>query len=461
MSLSRREFVAASAAASSLYGADRNVAPRPNILFILADDLAAWMTGCYGNREIRTPHIDNLARGGVRFNNSFVCTPICSASRATLFSGRVPKQHGIHDFLTDNPVADPPQGQKAPPDSFTKEQLLSDVLSRAGYDCGYVGKWHMGSDEKPGHGLSYTYTMSGGSRSYNDPRMFLDGAPVEEKGYLADLMTKRACEFIERQSASKPFLLSVGYLNPHTPYEGHPQKYYDMYASEAFDSVGYEPPAPNALREKNLLKDTLGNIRRAAAATTALDDQIPVLLEKLRERGLLDNTLVVFTGDNGYLLGRHGLWSKGLASDPINMYDEVMRVPLIMNWPGRIPTDAVAPEMVSFYDVLPTLCEAAGAEIPAGRNLCGRSFLKIARREPLPKKERWRNLVFGSFRNTEMARDTRYKVIVRNGGQGPNEMYDLTGDGREKVNLYDNPQYVTIRDSLVKELAGWRQKVAS
>ena len=118
-----------------------------------------------------------------------------------------------------------------------------------------------------------------------------------------------------------------------------------------------------------MLNDTVGNLRRCAAATTALDDQIPVLIRKLQERKLWDNTLIVFTGDNGYLLGRHGLWSKGLASDPINMYDEVVQVPLILSWPGKIPTGEMAPEMISFYDVLPTLCEATGSTPPSNRGL--------------------------------------------------------------------------------------------
>jgi arylsulfatase A-like enzyme len=117
--------------------------------------------------------------------------------------------------------------------------------------------------------------------------------------------------------------------------------------------------------------------------------------------------------------------------------------------------------MVSFYDVLPTLCTATGVPAPSGRNLCGRDFLKIARREPLDKKERWRNLVFGSLRNTEMARDTRYKIVVRNNGKGPNEMYDLATDPREKANLWDNAQFLNVRDSLMKELAAWRTKTAS
>ena len=283
------------------------------------------------------------------------------------FTGRVPRQHGIQDFLTERPIENPPQGQKEPPASFRSEVMISDLLSKAGYSCGYVGKWHMGEDAQPGHGYKYTYTMIGGSRSYTDPEMYLNGEKVQEKGYLAELMTQRACEFLDKQAAGTPFFLTVGYLNPHTPYSGHPQKYYDMYAKTPFNTVGWEPAAPNALREKEMLTDTVGNLRRCAAATTALDDQIPVLIRKLQERKLWDNTLIVITGDNGYLLGRHGLWSKGLASDPINMYDEVVRVPLILSWPGKIPTGEMAPEMVSFYDVLPTLCDATGITPPSNR----------------------------------------------------------------------------------------------
>src|SRR4051812_16815339 len=178
--MNRRAFLGATASAG-LYGAGKKTpVARPNILVILADDLAAWMTGCYGNKEIRTPNIDLLARGGMRFNASFVCTPICSASRATLFTGRTPKQHGIQDFLTDQPIAQPPQGQQAPPESFGREVMISDLLSQAGYQCGYVGKWHMGSDEKPGHGFRYTYTMKGGSRGYRDPDMYLNAEKVQE-----------------------------------------------------------------------------------------------------------------------------------------------------------------------------------------------------------------------------------------------------------------------------------------
>jgi arylsulfatase A-like enzyme len=460
MSVTRRSFVLG-ASGAPLLAQPRTPAPsRPNILLILADDLAAWMLGCYGNKEIFTPNIDRLAAAGTLFTNSFVCTPICSASRATLFTGRTPMQHGIHDFLTAKPVADPAQGQEAPPPSFAGEVMIPDLLAQAGYRCGYIGKWHMGNDARPGRGFGYTYTMSGGSNSYTDPVMALNGERVKESGYLADLMTRRALEFIGQQQAGTPWFLTIGYLNPHTPYEGHPQQYYDMYKSATFDSFGIRPKAPNALREANLMDDALGNLRKCAASTSALDAQIAPLQRLLIDRGFFENTLVVFTSDNGFLLGRHGLWSKGHASNPINMYEESIGVPMIWSWPGRVPTAILRPELISFYDFLPSVCEAVGLEPPA-RNLCGRSYFKVAAGRALPRKERWQDLVFGNFRYTDYARDNRYKVVWRNEGQGPNELYDLRKDPRENVNQYDNPQYLSVRDRLIAALRAWKQKYSS
>ncbi len=456
--LTRRSVLAAAASFPMVAQRSRKAASPPNIVLILADDLGAWMLGCYGNKEIRTPNIDLLARAGTRFVNHFVCTPICSASRATLFTGRVPRQHGIHCFLTDQPVENPPQGQKAPPPSFAQEVMLSELLARQGYQCAYLGKWHMGDDQKPGRGFHFTYTLMPGPRRYQDPLLSLNGQPVQEAGYLTELLTKKACEFIEGQKPGQPFFLVIAHLNPHTPYDGHPDKYYNLNETTTSETIGWEPPAPNALREKEYLKDIVGNIRRCAAAVTALDDQIPPVLEALNRTGLRDNTLIIFTADNGYLLGRHGLWSKGLASDPINMYEEVMAVPMIWNWPGKVPAMGSRPELVSFYDFLPTICEVVGIEPPGNRNLCGRSYWLLASGRSGRIKDPWPNLVFGHFRNTEMARDTRYKLILRDEGQGPGELYDLRNDPRERVNHYDNPEYVTVREALTRRIEQWRRQ---
>lgn len=460
MNVTRRQLFTSLAAAP--LAAQKKAAPsRPNVVLVLADDLASWMVGCYGNKEIRTPNIDRVARAGVRFHNSFVCTPICSASRATLFTGRVPRQHGIHDFLTETPVEKPPQGQAAAPESFARETMISDMLAGAGYRCGYVGKWHMGSDTKPGHGFTHTYTMRGGSIPYNDPVLYLNGEEKKESGYLPELLTRNAVEFLDQQNASSPFFLTVAYFNPHTPYDGHPQKYYDLYANANFASFGVSPVAANALREKEMMSDIVGNIRRCAASVTALDDQIPVLQKKIFDKGLFDNTIFIFTSDNGYLLGRHGLWSKGLASDPINMYEESIGVPMIWNWPGRIPIESIRPELVSLYDLVPAIAEATGVTPPAGGKLPGRSYLAAATNRPFPKKQPWKDVVFGQFRNTEMVRDKYYKLVVRNEGEGPNELYDLRSDPRERLNLYENPSFVTVRQALTADLTAWRQRAAS
>lgn len=454
MELTRRRMAGCMAAPFLLQR--RVSAPRPNIVLVLADDLAAWMTGCYGNREIRTPNIDRLADAGTRMLHSFVCTPVCSPSRATLFTGRTPRQHGIHDFLTEKPVSDPPQGQAAPPPSFGREVMISDLLAAAGYRCGYVGKWHMGADEKPGHGFRFTATIRG--RRYQDPELAVNGSAVMEKGYLAEVLTKYALDFIDQQEKNNPFFLTVAHLNPHTPYDGHPQRYYDMYRDARFETFGIQPAAPNALREKEYLDDPVPHIRRCAASVTALDEQVGALQRKLLARGLFENTIFIFTSDNGFLLGRHGLWSKGHASHPINMFEEVMQVPMIWSWPGRIPVQAVRPELVSFYDFLPTVCEAAGVEAPKDRNLCGRSYLPLLLNRPLPRKHPWPDLVFGQFRYTEMARDKYFKLVVREPGTGPGELYDIRKDPRERVNLYEDPGYSTIRARLEKRLAEWREK---
>lgn len=461
MSWTRRQ-VLAGAAAAPLFAQRRQTqaGSRPNIVLVLTDDLAAWMLGCYGNKEIRTPNIDALAAAGTRFVDSFVCTPICSASRATLFTGRTPNQHGIQDFLTPNPVADPPQGQKEPPETFSREVMISDLLSQGGYKCGYSGKWHMGNDTKPGHGYQYTYTFDGGSSPYQDPVMYLNGEKRQESGYLADLITQRACDFIDQQQKGQPFFLTVSHFNPHTPYDGHPQKYYDMYKDSRFESFGFMQAAPNALREKNLMGDIVGNLRKCAASVTALDDQIPVLRRKLLQKGFIDDTIVIFTGDNGYLLGRHGLWSKGHASNPINMYDEVVKVPMIWSWPGRIPVQSARPESVSFYDLLPTLCEAGGVSVPSGRKLCGRSYLPLVTNRPLPPKQTWDDTVFGQFRYAWMARDKRFKLVLRDDDNGPNELFDLGKDPREFRNVYDDLGYVTVKERLTARLKAWRESLA-
>ena len=176
MSLKRRNFLLGGLALPALARKKQPV-EHPNIVLIVADGLGSWMLGCGGNREIRTPNIDQLAQAGTRFQNHLACTPASSPSLATLLTGRVPRQHGIQDFLTGEPVENPPQGQSAPPASFHNEVMLSDVVAGAGYECAYVGRWNMGDDRTPQHGYRFWYTTDG-QIAYQDPQMNWNGQAV-------------------------------------------------------------------------------------------------------------------------------------------------------------------------------------------------------------------------------------------------------------------------------------------
>ncbi|HTS24574.1 MAG TPA: sulfatase-like hydrolase/transferase [Bryobacteraceae bacterium] len=266
----------------------------------------------------------------------------------------------------------------------------------------------------------------------------------------------KAGQFLEQQTASKPFLLTVGCPYLHPPYEGVAQKYHDLYAQTRFDSLNAQRvAAPNAARGKEMFADLIGSLRQAAAAVTAFDDDVGAIFTTLSQRRLLDSTLIIFTSTCGALLGRHGLWDAGEGSEPVNMYDEVVVTPMIWSWPGHIPAQAVRPEMVSTYDFVPTMCDLLEAERPVA-NLCGRSYVLLATGKPLPKKEPWRKTVFGHFRNTDMAREERYKLVVR--AQGPGELYDLTADPTEKVNQFENPQFMTVRGPLADQLTAWKYR---
>src|SRR6266542_2637977 len=201
MLLNRRYFLVGALSPAAL-ARKPQTPPRPNILLVLADGLGSWMLGCYGNQEIRTPNIDRLAQAGVRFQHHTVCIPASSPSRATLLTGRVPRQHGIHDFLTSEIGQNPPQGQATPPESFKNEIMLSEMLAGQGYECGYAGKWHMGADQNAQHGFRFWQTlMLDAAPSYQNPRMSVNGQVVTEAGYLTELTTAKAGQFLDQQTS--------------------------------------------------------------------------------------------------------------------------------------------------------------------------------------------------------------------------------------------------------------------
>jgi arylsulfatase A-like enzyme len=433
--LTRREVLLGAAGAAAAF-AKKPAPPPPNVLLITAGGLGAWMLGCYGNRDIRTPNIDLLARTGTRFLNHVAAAPSPAEGMASLLAGRAPA-------------------------SAPAARFISDMLAAKGYMCGYSGRWNIGDGVQPRNGFKFWYTLPEQPVSYEDPTMSRNGSIVREKGFLPEIITRGALEFLDARKPGEPFFLVVSYTGPGEGYEGLPAKYTSMYAPAEMLDIGWRPEAENAVRGKDAFTDIFGSLRKCAAAVTALDDQVPPLLKKLDERKLRDNTIIVFTSPSGFLMGRHGLWGDGRASDPPNMFEESVETPMIWSWLGKTPPEAVRPEVVGADDLLPTLSEALALPAPKGAGLCGQSYLPAVTGDPFPKKRPWTNIAFSRFGDTEMVRDTRYKLVMRAGGKGPNELYDLTKDDRETTNLFDNESFISVRDYLTGKLNEWRKGCAA
>jgi arylsulfatase A-like enzyme len=269
--------------------------------------------------------------------------------------------------------------------------------------------------------------------------------------------TAGALAYLDQQTPGKPFFVMAGFPGMHPPHEGIPQKFRDLYGTTKFDTLDLQrTAAPNARVGKEMFGDLAGNVRKFAAAVSALDADVAAMLAKLGQRSLMDGTLIIFTSSCGSLLGRHGLWDSGQASEPVNMYEEAVATPLFWSWPGHVPAQAVRPELVSAYDLVPSICDLVGTDPPSG-GLCGRSYELLATGKPLPKKQPWRTTVFGHYQDTDMARVERYKLVSRNGGNGPGELYDLVQDPVEKVNQYENQQFLSVRTGLGDSLSKWKQ----
>jgi arylsulfatase A-like enzyme len=399
MPVSRRNFLLGGLALPAI--AAKKPAPiKPNVLVIVVDNLPCFMLGAYGCKEVRTPNLDRLAKTGTMFLNHFTPAPEPKIGAAVLASGRTPMQLGADGAIS--------------PNTATIEKLLGG----AGYVCQSVSG-------KPGTEISA------------DARKFMDA-----------------------QSTEKPFFLAVSYSDLTPPYDGVDQKYLSLYATQPFADFSVEPAAPNARAGKEMLANRIANFRKLAGAITQLDDNIQAVLGRIYEKQWVDRTLVIFAASCGALYGRHGLWDSGDASEPPNMYDEVVKTPLFWSWPGQVPALATQVELVSAYDLLPTVCDITGTDAPEA-NLCGRSYKLLATGKRLPKKQTWRTTVFGHYKDTDMARVERYKLILRNGGKGPNELYDEVADNGERTNQADNDQFVAVKNTLTGELNRWKQRYSA
>ena len=429
-----------------------------NVVFIISDDQGAWAMG-YNNPEIRTPNLDALAAGGARFRNAFATSPVCSPVRATLLTGRIPSQHGIHAALPRpedfGPYAKP---------LLDNEVTYSDILAQYGYTLGISGKWHLGDSLHAQKGFDFWSVIPHGGSTYNNAPMIRDGKVEKVPGYLTEVITDQALEFLQT-NRERAFFLLVNYTAPHSPYDGHPQRYVDLYRDTPFNSIPREGVHPWA----NATASNIGNRETLAkyfAAVTAMDENVGRITEYLKKSGLAERTLVVFMSDQGHMVGHHGLWGKGNASEPKNLFDDSLRVPLIFYHPGQIPAGQIINNMVSQYDFFPTLLDYLGINFPAtggappvpayqGRNLPGRSYASLLKGQAVT----WENVVYAEYGMVRMVR-TEWWKYVRRYPNGPDELYNLQKDPRERKNLVSEADMVERVQELRKKLEEWFRRYA-
>ena len=436
---------------------------KTNIVFILADDMGVWAAGCYGNSEIQTPNIDRIAATGVRFENFFVTIPVCSASRACFLTGRIPSQHGVHDFIG---------GQinfgATGPGFLDEEICYTNVLADNGWTCGLSGKWHLGKSSLPQCGFSHWFALPGGASAYNDQPMIRNGVTEIVPGYMTNAISDDALAYIDNHAEDEnPFYLSIHYTAPHAPWIGHPQDIVDSYANCAFDTCPQEPLHPWAKvpeedadqpgRSAKGLSNNLGNresLKGYYAAVTAMDLDIGRILDRLEKSELRENTLVIFTSDNGHSCGQHGFWGKGNGTDPVNMYEHSIKVPFLASHPGVIPKDNVQSTMASAYDVLPTLLDYVGLPLPDA-NLPGQSLLPALKGEHTDGRDSV--VIYDEYGYCRMIRTGKWKYVDRH-PDGPHELYDVVNDPDDRDNLIDDPTHADRVKDLKEKMETWFQK---
>ncbi len=432
--------------------------PLPNILLILADDHGQWATGCYGNREVRTPNLDYVAATGVQFTNAFTPCPVCSPARASLFTGRIPSQHGVHDFLAEDLTF------SAYP-WLADESLLSQLLQRQGYQTGLVGKWHAtvdGHDPQRGFDtwVSYDVRKRGWQNQYEhrgDIDFTKQGQRITAHGFQSQFLTEEALAFLRQQDGACPFFLVVAPVDTHFPFAGQPERlaqpyrhpdrtHADIPLGEHSHLVAGNSPLPEDQHER---------VAQYYAGVSMIDHQVGTLLDYLEGQGILDNTIVIYTSDHGHMNGHHGLWGKGNATTPQNFYEESIRIPLLVRWPAGGLENAPSAEPVDHCDLFATLLDAAGVNLSAEEttrsNSPGQTLLPLLRGEA----QAWRAYQCCEYGNARMITDLCYKLVRRYPPHAPafsEEFFALELDPRETTNLIHEVAYRPVIERLSQQL---------
>ncbi len=440
-------------------------AERPNVVFILMDDLRFDELGCTGHPFVRTPNVDRLAREGAVFRSAFATTPLCSPSRGCFLTGLYAHGHGIVDNTDRSPASHA---------LVTWPRLLHD----AGYETGFVGKWHMGVDDSPRPGFDRWVSVKGQGR-YFDPELNVDGRQETVQGYVTDVFNERAVAFLKQpRAAGKPFCLFLAHKSMHPDLEQRADgSVSDPNAAKFIPAerharlyAGQTPPRrPNAFQapvdKPALMREVEGlpplsrqtatddeTIRNRLRLLAAAEEGVGQILETLEQMGQLDRTLIVFTSDHGYFYGEHCLSVERRLA-----YEEGIRIPLIVRYPPLVKAGTHFEETVLSIDMAPTMIELGGGKMPARTH--GRSLV------PLLKGEAWQprasfliehssDNVFARVRGMgyQAVRTPQWKYIQYRELEGADELYDLAADPYELRNLAGEASQVETITQLRNEL---------
>lgn len=440
--LDRRSFLAAAGGA----WAAQPRGPRPNLVFILADDLGWKDLSCYGNQYHSTPNLDRLAFEGARFTHAYAAAPVCSPTRASILTGRFPVRTGITDWIPGRPS--PERGPLMTPATLRQlrleETTLAELLRQAGYRTAYIGKWHLGGQGflpgDQGFDLNIGGTESGSPprspRPYFGP-FELPGLKAAEGEFLTSRLTVEAVRFIE-QNRQNPFFLLLSHFTVHIPLSA---------------------PAELVSRHRERAAGRYHPVYAAMVET--LDESVGRVLEALEKYGLDRNTIVAFFSDNGGLCFEGTSKERVTTNAPLragkgHLYEGGIRVPFLLRWPGVARAGATVDAPVSSVDVFPTLCEAAGVR-PRGAD--GTSLLPLLRGGTLPPRQLFWHYPHYSNQGGEPSSailDGDWKLIEFYHGPRQ-ELYNLRNDPGETRNLAASQQAVAKRLSLA--LHQWLRKV--
>jgi arylsulfatase A-like enzyme len=448
---------------------------RPNILFIMSDDHASHAMSCYGSRINQTPQIDRIANEGMRFDNCFCTNSICSPSRASILTGTYNHVNGVTTLLTpfDN-----------------RQTTFPELLREEGYQTAMIGKWHLGlgPDHQPAN-FDY-WNVLPGQGLYHDPEFIRMGEEEVRKGYVTDLITDDCIEWLEKRDADRPFCLFCHHKAPHRPWEPddkhqhmydgetipEPPTFNDDYSDRAhaaeaalmrvgrdLDEVDLKQDPPEGLSEaeykswcyQRYIKDYL-------RCVASIDDNVGRLLDYLDQQGLTEDTIVVYTSDQGFFLGDHGWYDKRF------MYEESLRMPFVIRYPRAIAPGSVRSDMILNVDFGQTFMDFAGVEAPSDAQ--GRSFRPLLEGQSVDDWRQgmyyryWMHAHHHNVFSHYGIRTHRYKLIYyyclpcgQTGAldqpETPEwELFDLEADPFELNNVYNDPFYAEVVRELKDEL---------